>query len=165
MALINKLQAIGDAIREKTGETAELTLDEMAAAISNLPTGSGTLQTAVISTDGNTLWVNNYVDPGDSFILFYTAKSSSSGNYIRSMWMSDWSKNVYNLAPNNVSGDSVYLNAGIKQLSTSLIDASNTMTTLTNKTNSTIRFDGYSLSYDSDTGCKIGNSAVLLYVG
>jgi hypothetical protein len=40
MALINKLEAIGDAIREKTGSTDLLTLDEMATAISSI-TGGG----------------------------------------------------------------------------------------------------------------------------
>jgi len=37
MALTNKLTAIGDAIRAKTGDTAKLTLDEMAAEIADIP--------------------------------------------------------------------------------------------------------------------------------
>ena len=41
MALINKLTAIANAIREKTGNTANLTLDEMATAIQNISVGSG----------------------------------------------------------------------------------------------------------------------------
>ena len=40
MALTNKLTAIGNAIRAKNGETALYTLDEMATAISNLPSVS-----------------------------------------------------------------------------------------------------------------------------
>ncbi len=40
MALINKLEAIGDAIREKTGTSDLLTLDQMATAISGI-TGGG----------------------------------------------------------------------------------------------------------------------------
>lgn len=36
MALIEKLNAIGDAIREKTGKTARMTLDEMPVEIANL---------------------------------------------------------------------------------------------------------------------------------
>ena len=40
MALINKLTAIGNAIRAKNGETALYTLDEMATAIGNLPSVS-----------------------------------------------------------------------------------------------------------------------------
>ena len=39
MALINKLSAIGDAIREKGGTTELLTLDAMPDAIANLPSG------------------------------------------------------------------------------------------------------------------------------
>lgn len=41
MALINKLTAIADAIREKTGTTDEMTLDAMASAIAGITTGSG----------------------------------------------------------------------------------------------------------------------------
>ena len=41
MALTDKLTAIGSAIRNKTGSTKLLTLDEMPTAISNIQTGSG----------------------------------------------------------------------------------------------------------------------------
>lgn len=41
MALIDKLTAIADAIRGKTGGTALLTLDDMAAAIAGIPSGGG----------------------------------------------------------------------------------------------------------------------------
>lgn len=41
MALTNKLSAIGDAIREKTGTTDLLKLDEMPTAISNIKSGGG----------------------------------------------------------------------------------------------------------------------------
>ena len=41
MALINKLSAIGDAIREKNGTTALMTLDEMPEAIAAIETGGG----------------------------------------------------------------------------------------------------------------------------
>lgn len=41
MGLIEKLTAIADAIRDKTGGTEELTLDQMAAAISGIETGGG----------------------------------------------------------------------------------------------------------------------------
>lgn len=41
MALTDKLTAIADAIRDKTGDTALLTLDAMPTAISNIETGGG----------------------------------------------------------------------------------------------------------------------------
>ena len=41
MALIEKLNAIGDAIREKTGGTELLTLEQMPAAIGSIETGGG----------------------------------------------------------------------------------------------------------------------------
>ena len=40
MALTNKLTAIANAIRSKTGTTEPMTLDEMAVAIANITTGS-----------------------------------------------------------------------------------------------------------------------------
>ena len=39
MALTNKLKAIADAIRAKTGSSEKLTLDGMASAIANISTG------------------------------------------------------------------------------------------------------------------------------
>lgn len=41
MALTNKLSAIGDAIREKTGKTDLMTLDEMPVEIASITTGGG----------------------------------------------------------------------------------------------------------------------------
>ena len=41
MALIDKLNAIGDAIRAKTGKSEKLTLDEMPIEIAGIPTGGG----------------------------------------------------------------------------------------------------------------------------
>ena len=45
MALINKLQAIGEAIRNKTGQSELLTLDEMPAAIEGIQAGGGNKKT------------------------------------------------------------------------------------------------------------------------
>ena len=42
MALINKLEAIGDAVRAKTGDTNKLTLDEMATKINGIKPGPTT---------------------------------------------------------------------------------------------------------------------------
>ena len=41
MVLINKLSAIGDAIREKTGKTDLMTLDQMPVEIASITTGGG----------------------------------------------------------------------------------------------------------------------------
>ena len=51
MALTNKLSAIGDAIREKTGGTDLLTLDQMATEISNIQ-GGGTVEELTITSNG-----------------------------------------------------------------------------------------------------------------
>lgn len=64
MALIDKLTAIGDAIREKTGSTQPLTLDEMATQIAGIKT-SLELNFEVVGGETqpsdhieNTIWVN-----------------------------------------------------------------------------------------------------------
>ena len=53
MALINKLTAIGNAIRGKTGTSAKMTLDEMATAISQISSGgsSGGLPNTITAGD------------------------------------------------------------------------------------------------------------------
>ena len=54
MALIDKLTAIANAIRAKTGSTEPMTLDEMATAIANITTGSVPSDTITLS-DGTEL--------------------------------------------------------------------------------------------------------------
>ena len=51
MALTDKLTAIGNAIREKTGGTDLLTLDQMPAEISNIQ-GGGTVEELTITSNG-----------------------------------------------------------------------------------------------------------------
>lgn len=51
MALTDKLKAIADAIRGKTGKTATMTMDEMVTEIESIPTGGDTtLEDAFVST-------------------------------------------------------------------------------------------------------------------
>lgn len=52
MALIDKLSAIGDAIREKTGNTELLTLDEMPTEIAAIQTGGGGVEIEPIVLTG-----------------------------------------------------------------------------------------------------------------
>ena len=54
MALTDKLTAIADAIRSKTGTTEAMTLDEMVTAIANITTGSVPSDTITLS-DGTEL--------------------------------------------------------------------------------------------------------------
>ena len=52
--VISKIKAIGDAIRDRTGETAPMTLDEMAEAIEYMPGDGGPMQTFIlVDEDGH----------------------------------------------------------------------------------------------------------------
>lgn len=53
MALIEKLKAIGDAIRDRTGTTDEMTLDEMAETIGSMNVGGGGDDNTYILVDEN----------------------------------------------------------------------------------------------------------------
>lgn len=66
MALIDKLNAIGDAIREKTGKTNKLTLDEMPTEIASISGGGTTPANPIIKplsvTENGTYTAPNGVD-------------------------------------------------------------------------------------------------------
>ena len=52
MALTNKLSAIGDAIREKTGKADKLSLDQMVTEIAGIETGGGGTDLSIGLLDG-----------------------------------------------------------------------------------------------------------------
>ncbi len=82
MALTDKLTAIGDAIRGKTGSTDLLTLDGMAAAIAGIETGGGggdglvyDMGEFVLDADtvsGNTISVPHNLGASPEFICVWT---------------------------------------------------------------------------------------------
>ena len=84
MALINKLTAIADSIREKTGKTDVLTLDQMPLEIARIQTGAelnfevvgGTSMPS--SPSENTIWVNTNTEI-TSWIFSVTEPTGSSG--------------------------------------------------------------------------------------
>lgn len=81
MALIDKLTAIGDAIREKTGDTAKLKLDAMPEAIRNIE-GSGGMDDTLVTFDQQNAQVTAYLADADAQ---YTDSNYSTvsvvGNY------------------------------------------------------------------------------------
>ena len=77
MALTNKLTAIADAIRGKTGKTAQMTLDQMATEIAGIETGGG--GSAIYSgefTPAENLTTISIDIPGNYtyFVIYATAK-------------------------------------------------------------------------------------------
>lgn len=65
MALINKLAAIGDAIRSKTGGSSALTLPQMASAVSALVVPNDTLTYGQMNTQAAAYIANVTYDPSD----------------------------------------------------------------------------------------------------
>ena len=85
MALINKLEAIGDAIREKTGTSDLLTLDEMATAISGITGGGVDIPEEAFVISGDCAY--KFTNGGwDWFINVYgdriTTSNISNANYM-----------------------------------------------------------------------------------
>jgi hypothetical protein len=71
MALIDKLSAIGDAIRAKTGKTDKMTLDQMPNEIASIQTGGGgggniAVTSVVISDEYEHQWTRVYATTYDN---------------------------------------------------------------------------------------------------
>ena len=86
MALTNKLKAIADAIRAKTGSSEKLTLDGMASAIANISTG-GSGEFFVQSFNqptGQVLDFSGYTTDIKNVIgIFWQQYQSQTGSYYR----------------------------------------------------------------------------------
>ena len=73
MSVNSKMTAIADAIREKTGGTAPLTLDGMAAAIEGLSVSSAKLETGTVTaTSTANFSFPHSLGVSPSFFLIYT---------------------------------------------------------------------------------------------
>ena len=172
MALINKLEAIGDAIRSKTGETAEMTLEEMATAITNLSLDKAyRLRTATFSRSSKTTFdLSNWVEPTDSFWFFYTF--TTGGDYMKAIFISpranNQGKSVTSLNSNTVIGSqpSDVESNGIKYVTNSGTDFASTSQSLLmiNSAPSTSWKDGV-LSLTGYNGAEFGVNGLLLYIG
>ena len=71
MALTNKLTAIADAIRGKTGKTGELTLEQMATEIAGIETGGGGDQSAGLVDGTLTVYESTEVTQIRTYAFYY----------------------------------------------------------------------------------------------
>lgn len=94
MALTNKLNAIGDAIRSKTGKTAKLTLDEMPTEIKNI---SGIDDTVHTYSAVKTSVANYLTDANSKYTESNTSTTSVVSTYFSDMWAYDDQPNGYNV--------------------------------------------------------------------
>lgn len=85
MALTDKLTAIADAIRTKTGTTEQMSLEAMATAINNLVMNTGTnIRFGHTQPTSNmssyTLNLENYAKTQPVYIFFVVCQSGGTGN-------------------------------------------------------------------------------------
>ena len=100
MALTDKLSAVGNAIRVKTGKTALLTLDEMPAEIASIQTGGG----GGSATDGNAyIVITRTMEVSNSSQGSYQAWSIDLSDYI-----SDLSQIVSISTSGSTSSNGIY---------------------------------------------------------
>ena len=95
MALTDKLTAIGDAIRTKTGGTNLLTLDQMATEIANISGGSGggdidfNIQSIKVADSASTPFFTLILEPDSNknniWFIPLRPNTSNSSTYVR--WM------------------------------------------------------------------------------
>lgn len=82
MALIEKLNAIGDAIREKTGGTDKLTLDGMVEAIAGIQSGGAKVSCGSFSvSSGQTYTIEHGLGAIPTAIFCFVDTASSLNSY------------------------------------------------------------------------------------
>lgn len=100
MALTDKLSAIGNAIRAKTGGTDMLTLEQMPTAIEGIQTG-GVLTTKTITTNGT---YNASNDNADGYSEITVNVPTSGGFWDKDTAKDIISRDVYSITlPNNIT--------------------------------------------------------------
>lgn len=88
MALTNKLTNIANAIREKTGNSDLLTLDEMASAISSIESGGS----GDVTLGGNIIEFGQFTPttPGSTSVEHYTKETNTNLKCVM-IWLNDTS--------------------------------------------------------------------------
>lgn len=88
MALTDKLTAIADATRAKTGTTNQMTLDEIATAINGISSGGNIevksfVPAAAVDVTTVTIDLTNYINNiQDEFVMIYTYRYTSDNKKI-----------------------------------------------------------------------------------
>ena len=112
---------IADAIREKTGDTAQIVADDFPSEIANIQTGSGgtTVYQAALNLDGEVIPAGTYTNPGHlqlgwsdftwitsdpiSDAIFYVQdKNTRLANVVGYYWYSDGWISFYNFSGRDI---------------------------------------------------------------
>ena len=101
MALTNKLTAIGDAIRTKTGSTDLMTLEQMATSISGISTGA-TLEELTVTENGVYTPTNS---DGYSKVTVNVESSGGSTEVWNSLWTNGTWEEISNVLTSYYNGE------------------------------------------------------------
>ena len=112
MALTEKLRAIGDAIRGKTGKTAEMTLDQMVAEIAGIEAGGNGLLydmgDIVLDADlQDTYGIPHNLGAVPDFVVVW------SDDFVNRAIPTDYADNVGFIFMRDISGLPVYLTSAV----------------------------------------------------
>ncbi|MDY5613656.1 hypothetical protein [Dysosmobacter sp.] len=169
MALIDKLTAIADAIRGKTGGTDLLTLDDMAAAITGISAGGGgdvTVTEYIVTEDADrSLWLNEQgiklvkgVNLLVSSKMFYNPKTETTIAGAVTLLLLLWDGMAYeSTVGSNTANNKSHIRGFQVPQSLYALFASITSLNTGNTTKTTVAEDGLLTCTTSATGVTTGN--------
>lgn len=137
MSVNEKMTAIADAIREKTGESEPLSLDEMAEAIAGLSISTGSAETGTVTASGSaTISISHSLGKVPLLVMIYSTSSSVASKVVKICGYNGTNGNdKFGIA--NTSSNNNLASYGIANPSKYTVNASKVSFTMTNYT-----FDG-----------------------
>ncbi len=136
MSVKEKMTAIADAIREKTGDSALLSLDGMAEAIAGLSISTGAAETGTVTASGSaTISISHSLGKVPLLVMIYSTSSSVASKVVKICGYNGTNGNDKFGIANSSTGQ--FTSYGIANPSKYTVNASQVSFTMTNYT-----FDG-----------------------